>query len=594
MSENITPCSLAAYSGLPINLDDILMGRISEDRSLVNFGERFKMKRNYFDCATYFFDGVFNVAKFPKGSIIYHGSSFLANSNVSYPVGKEFYMPLHDNKYHIPLEIAGNSKDTVETLMSENANVYPSWYSNYETSKMYSSDKWNRQDPLRNHLADICGDKCIFAYKLKKDIVMFLLDDDYNIAKLFATESVPEDIKDTLQKMFNIQDRIPFRENNDNPFQRVRYGKDRNSIREYDTKFIKWACPNLVKKIGYAGICAMVQKSMFHGGNFHMEFIFCNPFKYLVRDLSNEYDWQYRNDDIIPENLRNLLYGFKLYKSINVNFHAGNLYEHSIWTLLWCEQIYFENRLQLPNEVLKLIDPKILGLSALLHDIGKMTFNDEILYNNYLFDYVYFSVKEHPSIGELNILTDSIPQFRIEYDNDGFKNSVTVIGKGGIDNVLLELGLDVRYKYILAFVSELHWHFGDFVLRRYNQGYDIETLSKEYISKMLDVFDKKYIVSGFDFLTLVAYLVMVSLADIYAAQPYGIGRLAYLKSSIDLNKKSKIYPFIHNVPKSYPGKDVINDFKLDNNGLYAAHMCIMSLYKSYQRLNLKPNATEIS
>lgn len=583
MAQSITPCSLAKqYSSAPINLDDILLGKISMDNSLTDFGSEYKMKRNYFDCATYFFDGVFNVAKFAKGSVIYHGSSFLANSNVSFPVGKNFYMPVHENKYEISLDDAANSRDGIESLI-KNVQIQPSWYSDYDTSKIYSAEVQDRQDPVRNHLVSICKDKCVFAYKLKEDIVMFLLDDDYNIAKLFATSSIPENIKDNLQKMFNLSSRVPIRQKNDNPFQRIRYDKDRQSFRSYDTNFVNWACPHLINKIGYAGICAMVQKSDFHGGQFHMEFIFCNPFKYLTRDLNNKYDWQYRNDDTIPVNLRNLLYGMKLYKSINVNFHAGNLYEHSIWTLLWSEYIFFQNLLNLNQDLLKLINERGLGLSALLHDIGKMTNTDEILFNNFLLDYVFFSVKDHPIIGATNILTNNIPQFEIEYDDMGFKESVTNIGHGGLDNILIELDMSTKYKYVISFVSEAHWYFGNDVLRLYNAGYNENDICYDYISKIYDIYNKKYQSTGIDFMTLFLYLVIVSLADIYAAQPYGVDRLLNLRGPADLNKKSRIFPFIHNVPKNYPGRDVYTDFKVDTNGRLLAHHAIMMLYKKYNK-----------
>ena len=77
--DNITPCGA---------LNDKWDWKNGESYTDTNIeGGRTQIIRNYFDCGTYFFDGNFNVVKFPKGMTIYHGSFPLANAVVGFPVG---------------------------------------------------------------------------------------------------------------------------------------------------------------------------------------------------------------------------------------------------------------------------------------------------------------------------------------------------------------------------------------------------------------------------------------------------------------------------------------------------------------------------
>lgn len=62
-------------------------------QTTINLGGGAQIPLNYFSCGTYYFDGEYQVVKFPKGMQLYHGSGALANANVEYPAGIDFYKP---------------------------------------------------------------------------------------------------------------------------------------------------------------------------------------------------------------------------------------------------------------------------------------------------------------------------------------------------------------------------------------------------------------------------------------------------------------------------------------------------------------------
>ena len=147
-----------------------------------------EFQRNYFDCGMYYFDGVFNVVKFSKGMTLYHGSGLLANNVVLFPVGKEYYDAYdltgrkkspYINTQNL-LTVAVSSDESIEEIISQNIPITAGWYADIGTAKIYSQSV----NPVVNkaqNIANNCKDNCVFAYRLKEDIIMFLLDDDYKI-----------------------------------------------------------------------------------------------------------------------------------------------------------------------------------------------------------------------------------------------------------------------------------------------------------------------------------------------------------------------------------------------------------------------------
>ena len=156
MTENIKPCG--RKPGWDWKGGDKLM---DDSTGLI-------INRNYFYCGTYFFDGEFNVVKFPKNMILYHGSGILADNLTGFPVGIPYYNPKTAD-FKVPSSIiAAHSDESIEAIITENFPITAGWYADPETAKIYSTQ----------NLDGICKDMCVYAYKVVKDIVLFLLDDD--------------------------------------------------------------------------------------------------------------------------------------------------------------------------------------------------------------------------------------------------------------------------------------------------------------------------------------------------------------------------------------------------------------------------------
>ena len=125
-------------------------------------------ERNIFDCGEYFFDGIFNVIRFPKGMQVYHGSSILANGVIEFPVGIDYYndIKINDKKYRQKdLSIIGTTTEEIEEIISNNYAISPSWYGDVDTAQMYSitsSDKFTK----------IISDRYVMAYELKEDSLL--------------------------------------------------------------------------------------------------------------------------------------------------------------------------------------------------------------------------------------------------------------------------------------------------------------------------------------------------------------------------------------------------------------------------------------
>lgn len=522
--------------------------------------------RKYFDCGIYYFDGVFNVVKFPKGTTIYHGSAIIANVNVEFPVGIDYYKPLDysGNTSNIPirakaLSLIATMEESIEEIVSANFNITAGWYGDPTVAKLYS---YGAQDQT---LKDVCRDKCVLAYKLKKDLIFFLLDDDYNIARLLSSDdsTVPQEEKDRILRMFNINSVNDLKSNDSgNPQKRFIFEKNRKSDRVDDLPFGYWFCSSALSSIlKYDGYAAPDTKSTYHGvDTFHQEFIICNAFKSLERDLNNIYDWQYNaNINSARIEIKEYIEQLQLYKSYNVNFHAGNLLEHSIWSMLYSEYI-MEQKLITENYLsgiswLNMEDIyKLTSFVAFIHDIGKMMVdNVNSIENKVRKEIVYFAIKDHPEIGYKYIRRElELPKYNTSLEKIDIIDIAKLFDAFDVD-------YDTTYDTV-ATVVKLHWDFGDLV-KKYkeqikNEDYVItqqlikHDLFDEYYDKIVTTFNTTNIV---EFTILLYTLLVVSISDIYGSQQYfGITTSIYP----NINKTSKYYPYIANLPKKYRGGNI--------------------------------------
>ena len=486
----------------------------------INIGGGVELPMNYFSCGTYYFDGEYKVVKFPKGMQLYHGSGALANANVEYPAGKDFYKP---HKMGAPSEVDNISltKDVVEQPnqsvsfeTTKYLKVSPSWFGSPQIAKAYSL-----QDP---NFA-ICGDKCINVYELKEDCVFFRLDSNFNIWRLLNDPNVPDTNKQQMRFMFDLN--TLYADYSKSDFGKIRIKrKKRQSHRKIDLPFTDWLCTYISKDYaGYAANTQIEKKQTY----FHLEFMFCNPLKWLKRNLINPLDWQHSNLKDAPVEIALLLDQMALYKTTNVDFHAGNLLEHSIWTLLFAEQLVLKTpKYGIPDLEIQ----KKIAAIAFIHDIGKMAPNSDRVTKRSA-DCVYFSIPEHPGIGGDYIRgTRSLPIL---------DKNMKEIGSFKINDLLGELGLRETDLPIVAKIIDLHWDLGEYI-QQWQGNDDLKTVDA-YID---------HVGSNEPFVFFYA-LIIVSVADVMASQPYGMNNL-----TAELNHHSRFFPFISNVPKKHRGGDL--------------------------------------
>ena len=264
-------------------------------------------RRGFFDCGKYFFDGDFNVVEFRAGMTLYHGGGKAANFLAQFPVGLTFYQT--ERESGVPFDssdpqyttIVTTSDESIEEAVSATIPVTPGWYASPETARLYSNES---EPPLGlgqggfGNGANICDGRCVLAYRVKHPFVLFLLDDDYNIAKLLAQDdqTVSADLKLRLRQMFNMtqQDTV-LRNPSEGPFTRFQLSrKERISSRGWDLPFAALACSNLFVGRNYAGYGATAQHTPgMKSGAFHEEVVFCNAFEYLERNVLDPNDWQF-------------------------------------------------------------------------------------------------------------------------------------------------------------------------------------------------------------------------------------------------------------------------------------------------------------
>lgn len=503
------------------------------DKTTIQIGAA-TIPMNYFSCGTYFFDGYFQVVKFPKGMQLYHGSGALVNANVEFPIGSDFYTPYGLNKpgqfsseiprIVIEKDLIKHQNESVEYAVSKFFNISAGWFADPTIAKLYS---------LQNEeFSQRCGEKCISVYELKEDAIFIILDNNFNIWRFLNDQTISQKTKNELKIMFDL-DKI------EADYDQHKFGeidikkKKRRSYRNIDLPFTKWLCSYLTEDYaGYASNTSVLKGKSY----FHLEFTFCRPTKWLNRNLKNIFDWQYNSYEGAEEIVRQFLEQMSYYKSTNVDFHAGNLLEHSVWSLLFAEQLVMGTKYGAPSVEIQ----KKIAAIAFIHDIGKMAPNETIKRQH---DRIYYSIPTHPKIG-----SDYIKGF-LKFPL--LDNNMNEVGVFDILRFLGALGFKDEDVPVISKIIDLHWEFGNY-LNKWKDENDNTTVN-DFINRV--GVDEPFIF----FFTLI----IVSISDILASQPYGVNNL-----TSELNHQSRFFPYIKNVPKKYRGGN-LSDITANTRNLFA-------------------------
>ena len=220
---------------------------------------------------------------------------------------------------------------------------------------------------------------------------------------------------------------------------------------------------------------------------------------------------------------------FQHYTTTNVNWHAGDLYAHSVWTALTLEQWFEEKKFWIVD-----VDSKyknLLIIAGYLHDIGKGGDGEK----------KYFTKPNHPQTG-FQYLTQSKPYQLINSPIDNFDTS----------SYLNQLNFSETEQKIIAVLAGIHESFGLNVMAKVNNYTSIEKRNKIYKEFLQDIdalckeasipLDKQILIMS----------IAINAADVKAAQ--------------EVVYDSKLFVFPEVVEKKHTGGNPYQTFKFDTKG----------------------------
>jgi hypothetical protein len=459
----------------------------------------FKLPFNYFECGEYFFDGVFNCVKFQKGISVYYQNLIFNNSNYEFPMNNFYENNVDENQ--LIKNVLENPDSSITEEISKQQVFESLWFTSYQ-EKM----KVNKN--------------LVKSYILKKEAIFIILDNENNIIRLLDHPTIPKEIKEKLKEMFSLSDYSS---------EKISISKDlKLKIKEFDEKkiaesyksFLKWFFPAL-KKGNYAGF--VLNKFV---NSFDSKFMFYNPFEYLERDINSDLDWQYFNYSNVPTETKKLLEQMKLYKSLNVNTNSGNLFEHSIWSLLFAEQLLLIKKNFKDEKNFDFLMKKIVACSFLIN-IGKIDPENNLVKKRKK-DFVHYGFAENKILGiEYINGIKKIPIFNLETLNfEGFID---------ISKLLNEFDISLNEINIISTLINEYTEIQKWLTNWKGSENEVDELINELNESKGN--NKDYQLT----------LLVVSLANLLAFQSYGTFERK------NKNISSIFFPFITNVPKKYKG-----------------------------------------
>lgn len=572
--------------------------------------DRYGNDRYWFDCGIFTFDSRFNVVTFPRGMSLYHGSPGLTFYGVEYPLGIDYYtskkFPFTKEEKNILKNKDISDNDKKQILLNKQP-ITLGYYGDLEVAMRYSSHKLNVTDPEGLYSFN-CGINCITAYKLKRDITMIDLYDPFNLYILLTQSYLSKESINILRQKYHIdkfidlykkivpptaisRGKIDISEDNFqklqqayNPFRRFIIKSERNTIRDDDYRVPKEIL-SLTKKYGYSGF--INPRSPYINGDMmgqyrFGEFVFgSNVLDYIYRDFENVYDWQYFNNKRLFGEIGELVRDMLQYTTTNIDFHSGNLYEHSIWTAL-----YIQNLFEIGSEWVEGLnnyDIPIAVMGGFLHDIGKS--GDMV--------YTFYDKIKHPLIG-----FDYIVQNKPYYYMDKYGQQKIL----DINRLFRDINMDGSIAKVISLLILSHWEMGGNYVSRVNKE-NITKIASEFIEKMEEfIYDSKLETASLPY--LLRLIMLISAADVMASSvyiPYKKLRNISYEVSIkkdpmlvidNINAYLRDYPYLVNRPKNHRGGDKYKDFDFEKKGLILRREVLRLL--PYNTLMEKPRERYVS
>ncbi len=198
------------------------------------------------------------------------------------------------------------------------------------------------------------------------------------------------------------------------------------------------------------------------------------------------------------------------YKTTNGRWHAGDVYQHSMWSGLCIEKWFDEKKFWV--EGLGEHDKQLLIIAGILHDIGKSGDGK----------FVFFTKPQHPKVGFDYLIGKSFYRTK---NNTIFD----------FNSYLNHFEFNDGQKAIIAVLVGIHYDFGLQVIARitYTKNPN-KNIFKNYLNKLKNLVSKTKYPDIFN-RALVIMSMVVSAADVRAAQP------VYYSSTL-FNIPSQILP----------------------------------------------------
>jgi hypothetical protein len=527
-------------------------------------------------------DGSFNIVAVPEGVSLFHGGKDLVNSNSDIPFE---YKPLNLTEEQL------RSVNDLESLHREVDKISPpiaSYFGDYGIAKIQSAAEDSKD--LK------CSFNCISAYKTIRMMKLLDLSSGENVRKILRDPLFKPVNKALLLIMNGFPISIPVGKKQlelraENLAAHGEGGRDvivqltklpEAKIRILVEAFL--SSPDAPEKRNYLPLklyksfpaLNLVQYAMlkgYQGISYFLEgkcqlVLTKDVKKYLKRDFDDFRDWQSIDDTYLFGEIGNLVQEMKKYKTTNINHHAGDLHEHSVWSALFMNSFFTNpDRDVLMDKLLSQGYKNISVIAAFLHDIGKI--GDMV--------YIYYDKPNHAQKG-------------YEYIQGGSIN----VEKGviNLNKLFQQLNIDDRGRKIIAFLIHNHQMIGETILRM--RGQPVDDVNQEIYTQFIRMMKESDF--GKDIKTqpsfqLPIFILLYNLwkTDMMASQPYNQNRMKKFTEAMTkrraaslkgyLNEFIEEFPFISNLPRVHPGKNKMAEVEGIQKAIY---MGVLKLIKRSQ------------